>query len=75
MASAMIGGMLKNGLVDVSELIGSAKTEATRQRAQERFGIRTAESNAETAEWAELVVLAVKPQFFEEVIGQIRQLD
>ena len=75
MASAMIGGMLKNGLVDASELIGSAKTEATRQRVQERFGIRTAESNAETAEWAELVVLAVKPQFFEEVIGQIRQLD
>lgn len=34
--------------------------------------IRTASSNREVAEQAEILVLAVKPQFFEEVIEEIK---
>ncbi len=75
MAQAMIGGILKEGLAAPGEILGSAKTAATEQLMRERYGIRTTGDNRLTAQGAELLFLAVKPQFFPEVISQIRDLD
>lgn len=75
MAGAMIGGILNRGLAAPEEIIGSAKTAETNGRMKERFGIRAVGDNRETAREADLLFLAVKPQFFEEVIAQIRDLD
>lgn len=72
MAKAIIGGMLKQGIVAAGEIIGSAKTEATRSKMEKEFGIRTVADNRQVAEWAEVLVLAVKPIFFPEVIGEIK---
>ena len=73
MAKAMIGGMLAKGKAAKEDIIGSAKTEATRKEMAGRYGIRTEADNREVAKEADLLVLAVKPQFFEEVISQIRE--
>ena len=67
MARAVIGGMLDKGIVKPEDICGSAKTEATRKKMEDSCKIRTASSNREVAEQAEILVLAVKPQFFEEV--------
>ena len=75
MAQAMIGGILKNGLARPEEIFGSAKTAQTEKNIKERYGICVTGDNRKTAQEAELLFLAVKPQFFEEVIGQIRDLD
>lgn len=72
MAKAMIGGMLKQGIVTAGEIIGSAKTEATRKRMEEEYGIVTVVDNRQVAEEAEVLVLAVKPVFLAEVIGEIK---
>ena len=74
MASAMIGGMLRQKLVEPGNIVGNAKTDKTRKEAQRKWGIRILEENARVAAEADIVVLAVKPQFFEEVIGQLQQL-
>ena len=74
MASAMIGGMLRKELVKPEDILGNAKTEKTRQKAEETWGITILPDNAEVARKADIVVLAVKPQFFEEVIGELREL-
>lgn len=74
MAKAMIGGMLKQEMVRPEDIIGSAKTQETRERMQAEYGIQVRERNEETAAEADVLVLAVKPQFFEEVIGQIRDV-
>lgn len=75
MAQAMIAGILKNGLAAGEEIYGSARTPETEKRMKEQFGICVTGDNRKTAQEAEIVVLAVKPQFFEEVIGQIKDLD
>lgn len=75
MAQAMIGGILKNCLAAPEDILGSAKTAATEQAMKERYGIHTTGDNQKTAQEADLLFLAVKPQFFEEVIAQIRDLD
>lgn len=72
MAKAMINGMLASGQTAKEEMMASAKTEATRQKIREQIGILAAENNREVAEFADIVFLAVKPQYFEEVLAQIR---
>lgn len=72
MATAMIGGMLRKEMVKASDIIGSAKTTATMSAMKEKYGIEVSADNAEVAEKADVLVLAIKPQFFAEVIAQIK---
>ncbi len=72
MACAIIGGMLEQGMVSAEDICGSSKTQKTRDAVRERFGIDVKASNAEVAEAAQTLVLAVKPQFLGDVIGEIR---
>jgi pyrroline-5-carboxylate reductase len=73
MASALIEGILKNGLLLPEEIAAAdLNTEALR-RSAEKFGIKTFASNIEIAEAADYLLLAVKPQFYENVISEIRE--
>lgn len=72
MAKAIIGGMLQNDMVQRSDIVGSAKTRETREAVRASYGIEIRETNAEVAREAEVLVLAVKPQFFQTVIEEIR---
>lgn len=74
MASAIIGGILKEKIVAPEEMIGSAKTEKTAREKAVQFGIETCTDNKKIAKQAEVLVLAVKPQFFPEVISEIRDI-
>ena len=71
MAGAMIGGILSNGIFTAENIIGSAKTQVTIDGAAARHGIHVTLDNKEVAK-AEVVVLAVKPVYYEEVISEIR---
>ncbi len=73
MAKAMIGGMLQKGMVEAGDIAGSAKTKGTLERMREEFGILVMESKKNVAKWADGNVLAVKPVFLSEVIGEIRE--
>ena len=64
MASAMIGGILKKELYSAEDIIGSDKSEDSVQKAAKIFGIHTTTDNLEVAQAADVLILAVKPQFF-----------
>ena len=49
MASAMIGGMLKKGLVNSQDIIGSDVSEAGRTKATEQFGMEVCADNKKVA--------------------------
>lgn len=72
MASAMIGGILKKNLYSPEDLIGADKSEEAVKRAAETFHIHTTIDNIEVAEAADVLILAVKPQFFEGMIAEIK---
>lgn len=72
MGSAMIGGMLKKGLFQKNEIIVSNLTEAGSRRSQEKLGVVTTMDNCEVVKNAKIIFLAVKPQFYEEVLGEIK---
>lgn len=74
MASAMIGGMLQKEIVKVEDIIGSDASPVMRKKAADEYGILTKESNEEVAAEAEVLILAVKPQFLETVICGIKDV-
>ena len=72
MAKAIIGGMLENQIVTSEDIIGSARTRETKEAVRSAFGIGIRKTNAEVAREAEVLILAVKPQFLQGVIEEIR---
>lgn len=72
MAKAMMEGMLNQGVVSADELYGSSKTNKTAIDVATRFGIHTSTDNKVVAKDADYLFLAVKPQFFPQVIEEIK---
>lgn len=72
MATAIIKGIVSNGILDANEIIASCKTATSREKAKESLGIQIAENNKEVVQKADAFVLSIKPQFYEEVIREIR---
>ena len=72
MGSAMIGGILKKGIFEKNEIIVSNLTEEGSRRSKEKLGVVTTLDNCEVVKNANIVILAVKPQFYEEVIGEVK---
>ena len=74
MASAMIGGIIKNQAVAPADILASAKTEVSREKKKEELGIAMTADNREVAAFAEVLILAVKPFYYEDVIKEIRDV-
>src|SRR5258708_17744873 len=75
MGSALIGGMLKAGVVAKDELRATARSQPTAAGLAERFGIvATAGGNLEAAREADIVILAVKPGSVAKVVREIREV-
>lgn len=73
MASAMIGGILKKGIYGKEEIMVSNLTEAGSRRSREKLGVVTTMDNKEVVRSSKVVVLAVKPQFYEEVLKEVQE--
>lgn len=74
MARAMIGGMLQKEIVQKEDIVGSARSKETLEAVRAAYGIETRADNREVAGEAGVLILAVKPQFFQTVIDQIRDV-
>jgi pyrroline-5-carboxylate reductase len=74
MAIAMIGGIVKKGIVKPEEILGSSKTEASVKRAVDALGICGMRDNTEVAKQSDILVLSVKPQMYENVIKEIKEV-
>ena len=72
MASAIMGGIISNGLMDAKEIIGADVFAPSREKVKANLGIQIAENNKEVVEKAEAFVLSIKPQYYEEVINEIK---
>ncbi len=69
MGKAMIHGVMASGKAQASDILASAKTESSREKNAAELGIRLTADNKSVAEFADILFLAVKPQYYEEVIA------
>jgi pyrroline-5-carboxylate reductase len=72
MAESIISGVLRGGLVEVSQVVASHPREDRRDALAAAHGIRTIASNTEAVRGADIVLLAIKPQMLARVGGEIR---
>ncbi len=72
MGTAILFGALK--VFSKDEILFCAKTMETKRRIYEKTGVEYTDSNAECANKCRYLILAVKPQYYEEVIKGIRYM-
>lgn len=72
MATAIMGGIIKQGKIKAEEIIGSDLSEQGRERVKDAYGICVTADNLEVASKADIIVLSVKPQFYLAVIDEIK---
>ncbi|MEG0805380.1 MAG: pyrroline-5-carboxylate reductase [Lachnospiraceae bacterium] len=72
MAGAMMGGIIKNNIFKSEEIIGTDVFAPSRENVKKLYQIQVAESNLELVKAVDIMVLSVKPQYYAEVIAEIR---
>lgn len=72
MGTAMLKGILGSGAVKPDELTASAKSSATKARIENELKINFAESNEKVVQCSDMIFLAVKPQYYEQVITEMK---
>eukprot|EP01147_Barroeca_monosierra_P000833 gene833-7893_t len=77
MAEAIMGGIVNSGRVESQQVTACDPNSKRRSYLKTQFGINTTSSNAEAAEYADILLLAVKPQtmalVFEDIRGRVRK--
>lgn len=68
---SLLGGLLSSDWRKPDEVVASCRREERAAELHDRFGVETTLSNREAVAGAGLVVIAVKPQDFELLLGEI----
>ena len=68
---SLLSGLLSGGWREPSELVVTVRDEERAAELAERYGVKATTSNAEAVAGATLVVIAVKPQDFDVLLGEI----
>lgn len=71
MGEALVRGLLSNGLVKPDQLRVSHPRSERRVFLDQHYGIRSYGDNSEAVARADVVVLAIKPQYFDEVVSAL----
>ncbi len=72
MGSAIIKGALKKNVIKPEDIIIYDKDHHKAEKMAEELGITVLENNTEIATFADCIFLAVKPQFIQNVIEEIK---
>ncbi len=73
MGEALVSGLLRSGGRNPDEIMVTARREERARELAEQNGVATTLSNPEAVQWAETVVLTVKPQDIEALLGQVAE--
>ena len=72
MARAIIIGLVNSGITPQDIMVANP-SEAKRLKLAEEFGVQQTDNNIKASEFADVIVLCVKPHFITEVCQQISQ--
>jgi pyrroline-5-carboxylate reductase len=73
MGEALLSGLIRSGGRNPDELMVTARREERAQELGDRLGITATLSNPDAVAWADTLVLTVKPQDMETLLGQIAE--
>jgi pyrroline-5-carboxylate reductase len=71
MGEALVSGLIRSGGRTADEIVVTCRRDERALELKERYGVTATLSNPEAVDWAETLVLMVKPQDMETLLGQI----
>jgi pyrroline-5-carboxylate reductase len=71
MGEALISGLIRSGGRAVDEIMVTCRREERAKELAGKYGVAATLDNPEAVSWAETIVLTVKPQDMEALLGQI----
>ncbi len=71
MAGALVRGLVAAGAASPDEILCTDVRQERLDELAKRHGVRTSSDNAESARWADVVVLATKPQVFDRLLPDV----
>ena len=74
MAGAIIGGIVKSGLVKPENVIASAKTMTNLEKLKDEYKINVTLDTREVVKNSDIVFMAVKPNIFDDVLTDVKDL-
>lgn len=74
MASAIIGGLINNAKIKPVDIIAADASEVATDKAASEFKICVTTNNSAAAVNSEILFLSVKPQYYESVIEEIKDI-
>lgn len=72
MGTAMMAGILDSGKCEPQDMMISCRTKESLEKKKETYGVQTTMDNSAVAAFADILFVAVKPQFYEEVLREIK---
>lgn len=74
MGTAILGGIVKSGLVAPGEVIVSNRTQPKLDRVRADYGVNTTLDAKEVVLNSDIVIVAVKPHIYDSVLTEVREL-
>jgi pyrroline-5-carboxylate reductase len=72
MGSSIVGGLIKSEFLKADDIIVSTKTEESAKRLETEFKVMTTLDSKIVAREAEIIILAVKPFMYKQIIDEIK---
>lgn len=72
MATAIIGGIINSKIISSDKIIASNPTTTKLEELKKKYEINTTTKNKDVARISDILILAVKPQYYPEVIEEIK---
>ncbi|NLM06799.1 MAG: pyrroline-5-carboxylate reductase [Tissierellia bacterium] len=73
MGKAMLKGLLTKGFADKSEVFVHTERRESMDKIKSEFGVNIMDSNADAAKESDIIILAIKPDKYKEVIKEIKK--
>ena len=74
MGGAMVQGIIDSKKCTVADMMVSVKSQASLESKKKELGVAVTLDNKEVADFADVLFLSVKPQFYQTVIAEIKDV-
>lgn len=72
MGGAILGGIIKSGIIDNKHIIASAKSDKTLDKIKSEYNVNVTKDSKEVAKFSDLIVIGVKPNIYDDVLEEIK---
>lgn len=74
MGGSILGGILKSKMIDNEHIMASVKSDRSMEKVKNEYNVHVTKDSREVAKFSDLVVIGVKPNIYDEVLEEIKDV-